>query len=84
MTAAREWVRSGGWKDGQPWHLRPVPPPSRRSRSSTAACGVWYSSGDVLAVWAGDDALPPADRCAVCDVASGALDAIGAMPTQAS
>ena len=81
MTAAREWVRRGGWTDGEPWHLRPVPPPSRRAQSSTAACGTWFTSGEVLAVWS-NQAGPPAatDRCPVCQAASGALQAIDGLP----
>lgn len=84
MADAREWVRRGGWTDGQLWHVRPVPAPSRRPRSSTAGCGVWFSSGDVLAIWGGEEGLPPADRCAVCEVASEALQAIDDWPSQAS
>lgn len=84
MTTAREWVRRGGWTDGQPWHLRPVPPPSRRPGSTTAGCGLWFSSGDVVAVWGGEERLPPANLCVVCEAASEALQAIEARPSQAS
>jgi len=84
MAVAREWVRRGGWTEGQLWHLRPVPPPSRRARSSTAGCGLWFSSSDVLAVWGGDEGVPLADRCAVCEAASRALQAIDPWPTHAS
>jgi hypothetical protein len=85
MTAAREWVRRGGWTDGEPWHLRPVLSPSRLSPSSMSACGVWFSSGEVLAVWSGQAGPPPAaDRCPVCDVASGTLRAIDGLPRSGS
>lgn len=80
MPGAREWVRRGGWAEGQPWHLRPVAPPARRSQSSTAACGMWFSSGDVLALWGDEDGPSTADRCAVCDAASEALEALDARP----
>jgi hypothetical protein len=81
MPAAREWVRRGGWTEGESWHLRPVPPPSRRGRSSTTACGAWFSSGDVLAVWGQQDGPPDADRCTICETASGLLEAMGDEPT---
>ena len=81
MAAAREWVRRGGWADGQRWHLRPVPPPARRPRSSTAACGSWFPSGDVVAIWGGEDGLPHTDRCAVCEVVDEALHVIDVSPT---
>ncbi len=84
MAPAREWVRRGGWTDGQLWHLRPVPPPSRRPRSSTAACGLWFSSGDVVAIWGGEEGLPHTDRRALCEVAGEALHVIDASPSQVS
>jgi hypothetical protein len=77
MTAAHEWVRHGGWTDGESWHLRPLPLPSRRARSTTTACGIWFPSGEVLAVWSAEDGPPQANRCAVCETAIGLLEAIG-------
>ena len=76
MAGAREWVRRGGWTLGDPWHLRPLPPPSRRAPSTTTACGAWFSSGEVLAIWGEEDGPPQADRCNICETASGLLGAM--------
>ncbi len=67
-----EWVRSAR----ESWHVRRLPPPSRRVRSTTALCGVWFPSGERLAVWAADGEPSRGGRCGVCATASRLLEAI--------
>ncbi len=70
MRTGCEWIRS----TRESWHVRRLPPPSRRVRSTTALCGVWFPSGEPLAVWAAESEPSRGGRCGVCATARRLLE----------
>lgn len=68
-----------GWLDGRRTLAPPAGAAAFQASTDQHLGGVWFSSGDVLAVWSGQSGPPgAADRCPVCDTADGALQAIAA------